>query len=292
MAQVDSENSTAAPTKPIAEAPESPADALYFPTDVTPEELFEAMGKLRREAEDEIERLIDLLDRTDAFEPLDVGCDEDCKPRAIPEIGYYDEREPSGEDEPSLGRTEAGESFSGGGIADGEEEFATTGREERRPCHRDRSVGGEPVLGSCEEHPNPLNISFNGYSFRGSQVGWAEGNGDDREGDGCADDREDTCEDEGAEHDGREPSLGWTDDEASRGRAPAGTMGRDDYEDAPSTLSKAALARHKQFDRYAVNKDGRDVDSEHGFGPRRLRNLSDRQRAILRPKVDRRSVSL
>jgi hypothetical protein len=67
MAQVDSENSTAVPAKPIAEAAENPADALYFPTDTTPEELFQRIGNLRKEARDEINRLIGFLDKTDDY---------------------------------------------------------------------------------------------------------------------------------------------------------------------------------------------------------------------------------
>jgi hypothetical protein len=49
-------------------------------------------------------------------------------------------------------------------------------------------------------------------------------------------DREDVCEDEGSEHDGSEPSLGWTPDEAAHGRAYAGAFGRcfDLEEDAGS----------------------------------------------------------
>ena len=45
----------------------SPPDAFYFPTDTTPEELFVAIGKLRKEARDEIDRLIGFLDKTDDY---------------------------------------------------------------------------------------------------------------------------------------------------------------------------------------------------------------------------------
>jgi hypothetical protein len=45
MAQVDSETSTGVP----ADA----AGALYIPTDVSPEEVFQAIGRLRKEARDE-----------------------------------------------------------------------------------------------------------------------------------------------------------------------------------------------------------------------------------------------
>jgi hypothetical protein len=34
-----------------------PMEALYLPTDVSPEEVFKAIGRLRKEARDEIDRL-------------------------------------------------------------------------------------------------------------------------------------------------------------------------------------------------------------------------------------------
>ena len=213
MAQVDSEDSTVAPA--------GPADALYYPTDISPDELFAELERVRGEAEAEIERLIDLVDRIDSF----------------------DEREPDHDDEPSLARTEAGDCLSGGTVVDGEFEFATTAEEERRgkyAAHDLWSDGGEPLLGSCEESPNPLSSFLSSYTSRGSQVGWADGSLDDREGDGCADDREDACEDEGAEHDGREPSLGWTEEEAARGRTCAGTM------EGSADLEQGEPARRRQ----------------------------------------------
>jgi hypothetical protein len=59
------------------------------------------------------------------------------------------------------------------------------------------------------------------------QTGWEKHGGDDREGDGCADDREGDELQHGGEgaHENDEPSLGWTDEEAARGRTYAGTMG-------------------------------------------------------------------
>jgi hypothetical protein len=108
MAQVDSENSTAVPAKPTAEAPESPANALYLPTDTTPEELFQAIGKLRKEARDEIDRLIGFLDKTDNYvsreleDSIDDGPHDDDELDG-PENGEDEQSEP---DEPSLGAFE------------------------------------------------------------------------------------------------------------------------------------------------------------------------------------------
>jgi hypothetical protein len=42
-------------------------DSLYFPTDVQPEQIFVAIGQLRKEARDEVDRLIRFLDKTDDY---------------------------------------------------------------------------------------------------------------------------------------------------------------------------------------------------------------------------------
>jgi hypothetical protein len=47
--------------------PAEPQDSLYLPTDVSPEELFQAIGRLRKAARDEIDRLIQFLDKTDDY---------------------------------------------------------------------------------------------------------------------------------------------------------------------------------------------------------------------------------
>jgi hypothetical protein len=83
MAQADSDNSTPAP------AAEKPQDSLYMPTDTTPEQLFRAIGKLRKDARDEIDRLIRFLDETDNHmerEPEDEGDEAD----AEPSLGSFD----------------------------------------------------------------------------------------------------------------------------------------------------------------------------------------------------------
>jgi hypothetical protein len=46
-------------------SPEGSQDSLYLPTDISPEEVFQAIGRLRKEARDEIDRLIRFLDETD-----------------------------------------------------------------------------------------------------------------------------------------------------------------------------------------------------------------------------------
>src|SRR6185437_2716249 len=192
MTQADSVHSTpptntSASSEP-AGATESPADALYFPTDISPEELFEVLGRLRSEAEAQIERLIDLVDEIDSF----------------------DEREPDADEEPDLAHTEAGATAGLHGVIDGELEFATTEIEDARGKYAANHLwadGGEPVLGSSNDHHG------NGASY------WHDTklSSLDTEGDGCADDREgDELQHGGDEHDGcepdvdGEPSLGWT----------------------------------------------------------------------------------
>src|SRR4030088_372031 len=68
--------------------PEKPQDSLYYKTPITPEEAFQAIGRLRKEARDEIDRLIRFLDETDNHMEREPDGDED---------------EDSGDTEPSLG---------------------------------------------------------------------------------------------------------------------------------------------------------------------------------------------
>jgi len=93
----------------------SPQDALYLPTDITPEELFQAIGRLRKEARDEIDRLIRFIDKTDDYVSREL--------------------EDSNDDEPSLGWPATGHC---GGTDDLEAE----------PEHDEPDAEGEPSLGS------------------------------------------------------------------------------------------------------------------------------------------------
>jgi hypothetical protein len=111
MDQAETRDSTPRTNTSADNAPggsESPADALYFPTDTTPEELFQAIGKLRKEARDEIDRLIGFLDHTDDYisrELEDAIDDNPCDEDELdgPENGEDEQSEP---DEPSLGAFE------------------------------------------------------------------------------------------------------------------------------------------------------------------------------------------
>jgi hypothetical protein len=74
------------------ERPAESAGALYRRTDISPEDFFQALGRVRRTVRDEIERLIDWLDATidvDQDAAVDDGpCDGD--PDAEPSLGSFD----------------------------------------------------------------------------------------------------------------------------------------------------------------------------------------------------------
>ena len=92
MDQADSVHSTP-PTNTSADTLERPADsagALYVKTPVTPEEIFQAIGRLRKEARDEIDRLIRFLDKTDDYVSRELEVEDG-------------NDEPEGDEEPSLG---------------------------------------------------------------------------------------------------------------------------------------------------------------------------------------------
>jgi hypothetical protein len=83
----------------------TPEPAIYYKTPVTPEEAFQAIGRLRGEARDEIDRLIRFLDKTDDYvsrELEDQVDDSPCDDNELdgPENGEDEDSDPA---EPSLG---------------------------------------------------------------------------------------------------------------------------------------------------------------------------------------------
>jgi hypothetical protein len=171
MAKADSVHSTPpintsaiddlqSPTKP----PGDPQDApLYIPTDVTPEELFQAIGRLRKEARDEIDRLIGFLDQTDDYvsreleDPADeepsLGWPEQMTGTRPSNCGDIDDLElDDSDDEPSLGSgavyansSQSQWSQPGGGTDDREEDAGDDREEENEHC--DGHAEYEPSLG-------------------------------------------------------------------------------------------------------------------------------------------------
>jgi hypothetical protein len=71
---------TSVPDQPL---PAPGSEPLYLPTDVTPEQIFPAIGRLRKEARDEIDRLVRFLDDTENHmerEPEDEADDSKLEP--------------------------------------------------------------------------------------------------------------------------------------------------------------------------------------------------------------------
>ena len=146
------------------ELPEGPVEGLYYPTPVTPEEAFQAIGRLRKEARDEIERLIDWLDATDRHMAIDPDLED------------------GGDDEPSLG---------GPGVADWVNERieddleVSEGDDEPDLCD-------EPALGAPENHvatspPGVWAIEGEFKTSSGDQTNWAAGGRRDLEQDDADD---------------------------------------------------------------------------------------------------------
>lgn len=96
----------------------------YLPTGVLPEEAFRAIGRLRREARDEIDRLLAFLDTT----------------------------QPDADLEPSLGSSAAHEWYSQAGWATGTADDREDEHDGKEPDHGEAEPDneGEPTLGSLE----------------------------------------------------------------------------------------------------------------------------------------------
>jgi hypothetical protein len=89
MDQADSVLSTPPTTTPTTDQSLPTPGDLYLPTDVTPEQLFQAIGRLRKEARDEIDRLVRFLDETEnhmELEPEDEGDESELEPS----LGSFD----------------------------------------------------------------------------------------------------------------------------------------------------------------------------------------------------------
>ena len=180
MTQADSVLSTP-PTNASADTPEPPADpagGLYYPTPVTPEEAFQAIGRLRREARDEINRLIGFLDKTDDYVSRELEDSVDDGPMDDneldgPENGEDEDSDPS---EASLGFLERHPSFYGDGRDfSGNQDHLCAGLGGDREDEHD---GAEPDDGDAEPSA--------GYDVGEPSLGWTvagcmTGPSDDRE---------------------------------------------------------------------------------------------------------------
>jgi hypothetical protein len=91
MTRADSVHSTPLINTSVPDQPLPTLGGLYLPTDVIPEQLFRAIGWLRKEARDEIYRLVRFLDETDDYVSRELEDDDSCL------------HEDGGDPEPSLG---------------------------------------------------------------------------------------------------------------------------------------------------------------------------------------------
>jgi hypothetical protein len=270
MTQADSVHSTP-PTNTSAsnppDGPEKPQDSFYLPTDISPEEVFQAIGRLRKEARDEIDRLIRFLDKTDNYvsneleengDELDASFPEGVGPRILSSPAEDDED--GADDEPSLGSNEL-------------------------------------PSGAVSYLPS---VSFGHLDVEGEHDG-REPSEDDEEGH----DREgDELQHGGDEHDGAEPdadgepSLGWT---LGGSFGDTGGMG-DDREIGGSIMADdqthwVGSGRHDTGmhpaemqaiqDRYRDGGERGITVEDRGYGGRKvIRHLTDEQQAALHSKLD------
>ena len=144
---------------------------LFYPTDTTPEQLFVAIGQLRKEARDEINRLIAFLDKTDDYVSRELEPDGT-------EEEQDDELEDDGGDEPSLGSS----GHADGGAISYFVRAISDGYEMIYDCEGDEHDGCEP---SSDDEPS--------LCGRADEAG-VSGGDQDLEGERADD----------------EPSLGWT----------------------------------------------------------------------------------
>jgi hypothetical protein len=123
------------------------ASDLYRRTDISPEDFFQALGRVRRAARDEIERLIEWLDST-------IDCDQDA---AVDDASCDGDADM----EPSLGSFDR--------MSDQIRAWSTRGFSAEIDTELD-TTDAEPALGSVAA-----------FDAGESQEGWADGNRDDRE---------------------------------------------------------------------------------------------------------------
>jgi hypothetical protein len=176
--------------EPIA-GPELAPEAVYLPTPATPEEAFQAIGQLRKEARDEIDRLIGFLDKTDDYvsrELEDAVDDNPCDDlETEPSLGSLDRmadqtkwaagnigsdllsldaEQDDSDDEPSLG---SGATFSSSSQA----HWAQGASDEREDMNEDGD--GSMANGTVDDEPSLASTaSLN-------QEKWSDGDGNDRE---------------------------------------------------------------------------------------------------------------
>jgi hypothetical protein len=109
----------------------APEPAIYYKTPVTPEEAFQAIGRLRKEARDEIDRLIRFLDKTDDYVSRELEDSIDDNPHDEETDDNGEDNEDADPAEPSLGSSGDlhlnQERWAAGGRCDLEQDDGETG---------------------------------------------------------------------------------------------------------------------------------------------------------------------
>ena len=151
MTQADSVHSTP-PLNTSAINPTAGMDWLDVQSDATPQDIFRAIGRLRKEARDEIDRLIRFLDETDnhmELEPEDEADDADAEPslgsfdrmtdqskawqqRSTWPSPVVDAEQDTADDEPALGSLDQ---------HDNQERWAASNRRDVEQDHAESGIG-------------------------------------------------------------------------------------------------------------------------------------------------------
>lgn len=259
-----------------------PVEGPYRQVDIPLEDIFAGLG--RDGVEVLVDHLITMLDQIDA-DQIDRETNGDELDASYPEAGPHhlyqsnqnEDAEEGGDNEPALGSFDR--------IVDQGVAWHPFGMGAYFP----NPIDGE--VDRSDDEPALASVAADEWS---TQERWAAGNADDREGDPCCDDREgDEQQHGGDEHDGAEPdvdgepSLGWTVD---------GVLQNSDGMDRELDGSYVTQERHCGYRRQArfnAPKDGLHVDTNPStFGLRQIINLTDRQRRLLSPRIDRGEVRL
>lgn len=153
---------------------------LYVKTDITPETVFQAVGRLRREAQDEIDRLLTFLNETDGYSVTELE----------PSLGFP-EPETSGDE--MDGFDWPYRSF------DLQPAHAGASDDRELVDEDEDGADAEPSLGSVEAHPH-AQMKRADLASLVDQENWSAGTSSD-----CEGDEHDGCEPDAD----LEPSLGF-----------------------------------------------------------------------------------
>jgi hypothetical protein len=159
--------------------PAAPKPAVYVKTDVSPETLFQAIGRLRKEAADEVDRLLAFLDSLEDTD-VDLGIDDE------PHDQTGEDDEDGTDSEPSLGWPTSGRDGGCTGAftldAEGDEHDGTEPDVDDEPslC----GVGADEICGDGRDLEDDIEREPSlGSSERLDQSQWSQGSKSDLEAD-------------------------------------------------------------------------------------------------------------